>query len=162
MKLLSFLCFASIAFFSVSCENETRVQLNAAEAAADSTNYTTVQWLDSIVSFGSINMGETIQVKFRCKNTGDKPLVITNAKPGCGCTVADYTKEPIAPGKEGVVTAAFDSKKAHGGTVEKSIIVTTNTSNGKEHYLKFTGEVKGAPSNDKIVVPHVVPEEKKS
>ncbi|MFY7900735.1 MAG: DUF1573 domain-containing protein [Chitinophagaceae bacterium] len=162
MKLLSFLCFIGLSIITVSCTDEKKETINAAKAAADSTNYTTVQWLDSIVSFGAINMGEKIEVKFRCKNTGDKPLIITNAKPGCGCTVADYTKEPIAPGKEGVVTAAFDSKKAHGGTVEKSIIVTTNTSNGTEHYLKFTGEVNGAPSNDKIVVPHAVPSEKKS
>ncbi|MFP5041988.1 DUF1573 domain-containing protein [Parasediminibacterium sp. JCM 36343] len=123
------------------------------KAAVDTANFTTVQWLDTLVSIGTINMGEKAQVKFLCKNTGTKPLIITSAKPGCGCTVADYTKEPIAPGGEGWVTGAFDSNKIHGGgDIHKTIIVSTNTSNGTEKYLVFTGNVKGAPG-DKVVLP---------
>ncbi len=165
--------FLGLAIISIiamqGCDNEDELQVDLKaqqKIIADSVNYTTVKWIDSSVNFGTINMGEKIQIKFRCLNTGIKPLIIINARPGCGCTLANYTKEPIAPGAEGLITAAFDSNKTHGGTVTKSIIVNTNTRNGQEHFLSFTGTVKGGEpekSNDIIAVPHAVkPETKKS
>ncbi len=47
-------------------------------------------------------------------NTGTNPLIISNVKPGCGCTVPDYTKEPILPGKKGKITLHFDSTNFDG------------------------------------------------
>lgn len=136
-----------------ACDDDSRRADMQKQAAKDTANFTTILWLDTLQSIGTINMGEKVQVKFRCKNTGTKPLIITSAKPSCGCTVADYTKEPIAPNGEGWVTGAFDSKKIHGGgDIHKTIIVNTNTSNGSEKYLVFTGLVKDAPG-DKVVVP---------
>ena len=136
-----------------SCKNDYGKSDLQVKATTDTANFTTVQWVDTVLSIGTINMGEKAMVKFRCKNTGTKPLIITDAKPSCGCTVADYTKEPIAPGAEGWVTGAFDSNKIHGGgDVHKTIIVSTNTPNGAYRYLVFTGFVKGAPG-DKVVVP---------
>lgn len=157
-------CFISmlVAFSLFACKNKSDRAIEAAQkAAADSSNYTTVHWIDSIVKFGTINKGETILIKFRLKNTGDKPLIITNVRPGCGCTIADYTKEPIAPGGEGLVTGSFDSKKVGtNGDVRKTLIVNTNTKNGTEHYLYFEGTINGGGSNDKIVQPHPIPEKK--
>ncbi|MFL9484134.1 DUF1573 domain-containing protein [Chitinophagaceae bacterium LWZ2-11] len=144
-----------------ACRNGKTEQSSTQKAAAsDTLNYTNIQWLDSIVNFGTINMGEKIQIKFRCKNTGDKPLIITNARPGCGCTVADYTKQPIPPNGEGLITASFDSQKAHStGEVRKTIVVTTNTKNNTEHYLFFTGDIKCNDcdvnnNGNNVAVPH--------
>ncbi len=53
-------------------------------------------------------MGDIVDINFTCKNTGDKPLYLVYVRPSCGCTVADYTKEPIPPGKEGKIDAQFD------------------------------------------------------
>ncbi len=151
-----FFFFVSLA--AMACNNNADNEALQKKAAKDTANFTTVLWLDTLQSIGTINMGEKVEVRFRCKNTGTKPLVITSAKPSCGCTVADYTKEPIAPNGEGLVTAAFDSKKIKGsGDVHKTIIVNTNTKNDAEKYLVFTGFVKNAPG-DKVVVPK---EEKK-
>ena len=150
--ILSILSLFSLIFAFSSCKDSANEALQK-KAELDTANFTTVQWLDTLESIGTINMGEKAQVKFRCKNTGTKPLIITNARPGCGCTVADFTKEPIAPGGEGWVTGAFDSKKIHGGgDIHKTIIVSTNTSNGTEKFLVFTGIVNGAPG-DKVVMP---------
>ena len=141
-----------LVIIATSCKNGDKTAIQS-KAATDTANFTTVQWLDTLLSIGTINMGEKAQVKFRCKNTGAKPLIITDAKPSCGCTVADYTKEPIAPGAEGWVTGAFDSNKIHGGgDIHKTIIVSTNTPNGAYKYLVFTGIVNGAPG-DKVVMP---------
>ena len=149
------LVLAGVAIGFMACKDELKEEKKAeAKILNDSTNYTTVKWLDSAVNFGTIKMGEKILIKFRCLNTGNKPLIIVNARPGCGCTVANYTKEPIAPGAEGLITAEFDSNKAHGGTVSKYIMVITNTKNNSENNLMFSGEVSGGESNDKIAVPH--------
>jgi hypothetical protein len=122
------------------------------KAAADTVNYTTVQWLDTIVNFGTVKQGEVVKIEFHCKNTGTKPLILTNVRPGCGCTIADYTKEPITPGNTGVVTGSFDSKHFC-GVVNKYIMASTNSAGG-EKTLQFTGTITGCESNDKIAVPH--------
>lgn len=157
MKYFFILSLLMLSLFS--CKNKSQRELDTAKnAAADSANFTTVKWIDSIVKFGTINKGDKIDIKFRCKNTGNKPLILTNVKPGCGCTVADYTKQPIAPGEEGLVTGSFDSKKVGtSGDVRKTIIVNTNTKNGTEHYLYFEGTINGGGTNDKVVTPHSIP-----
>jgi hypothetical protein len=143
-----FVLFAFVAVF-ISCKSKDKqLELTVKNAGVDSANYTTIKWIDSIVNFGSVKNGEKITIKFRCKNTGDKPLVIISAKPGCGCTVADYTKGPILPGSEGLITASFDSKK-FSGEVHKYIMINTNTKNGNETTLTFTGTILGGPTGEK-------------
>ena len=153
MKKLIAICSLVSLIILGACNNGSNAEFQK-RAAVDSANFTTVQWIDSALNFGTINMGEKALVKFRCKNTGTKPLIITSAKPSCGCTVADYSKEPIAPNGEGWVTASFDSNKNHnqGGDIHKTIIVSTNTLNGTDRYLVFTGTIRNAP-NDKVVLP---------
>lgn len=111
-------------------------------AQYDTAHYTTIQWMDSVVNFGTINFGEKVQVKFRFKNVGETPLILSNVIAGCGCTVPEYSKAPVAPGAEGVVTGAFDSNKSHPGAVRKTIRVTANTKNKQDYELVFTGEVR--------------------
>ena len=94
--------------------------------AADSANYTKIEWLDSSKSLGTITQGQVLKISYRFKNTGERPLIIQRVQPGCGCTVADYPKEPIAPGKEGLIQAEFDSKGKE-GVQRKNIMVYANT-----------------------------------
>lgn len=153
MKQLVWL-FASIVTGCMACKNEVKTDLKAEQKIiSDTVNFTTVKWIDSLVNFGTVKMGEKIQIKFRCQNVGNKPLIIVSVRPGCGCTVASYTKQPIAVGAEGLITAEFDTNKSHGGEVAKYIIVTTNTK-VPDINLAFTGEVTGDTSNDKIAIPH--------
>ena len=147
-------------FILASCKNGKDNNALGEKAAADTANYTSVKWLDSIVNFGTIRKGDTIRITFRCLNTGNKPLIITEARPGCGCTVADYTKQPIAPNTQGLVTAFFNTEHINQAHVRKTVIVYTNTTNGKEHFLYFEGDIIGIESNDKIAVPHEMPEKK--
>ncbi len=135
--------FVAVALGAAACNNTDKKATDpAAATAVDSTNFTRIQWLDSLVNFGNVNMGEHVQVAFKFKNVGTKPLYLTNVKAGCGCTVPDYTKGAIAPGKEGVVTGAFDTNKSHPGEVRKNIFVSTNTQDGTNHTLTFTGVIK--------------------
>lgn len=130
-----------------ACTGPDKTAPAAESHLADTANYTTIQWLDSLVNFGTITQGEKIQLKFRFKNTGNKPLFITNVRAGCGCTVPSYTKEAVAPGAEGEVTAAFDTNRSAAGDTRKTVVVHTNTRNGSEHSLIFTGHVKEVKVN---------------
>jgi hypothetical protein len=96
-----------------------------AAAAAPVADSTTIQWLDSARDFGKINEGQKLEVSFRFKNTGDKPLVISKVQPSCGCTVADESKAPVAPGAQGMVKAVFNSD-GHEGINHKTLYVYSN------------------------------------
>ncbi len=115
-------------------------QANAADSLVnDSTKWTTVQWLDSTQNFGKVTDGEKVKISFHFKNTGSQPLVIAEVHASCGCTVPSKPDEPIAPGKEGVITAEFNSS-GRVGKASKYINVTCNTKE-KIVTLLFEGEV---------------------
>jgi hypothetical protein len=159
MKQIVF--FLGIILIGASCtESDTAKQKEIKQTLTDTANFTTVEWVDTLKNFGTINKGEKADIQFHCKNTGNKPLIFVNVRPGCGCTVADYTKKPIAPGSEGIITATFDSKMAHSPDVRKQVMVTYNVADGTEKVLTFEGKVNGIESNDKIVLPNPSKEHK--
>lgn len=111
----------------------------------DSAKFTTIQWIDSTTQhLGNINEGQVAEISWKFKNTGNKPLVIEDVRPGCGCTVADKPSEPIAPGGEAVIKAKYNSE-GHPGHADKYITVVANVlnnNNGSDTQLKFTADVK--------------------
>nr|MBP6386038.1 DUF1573 domain-containing protein [Pseudarcicella sp.] len=76
--------------------------------------------------FGKIKEGEMATHKFEFTNTGTAPVIISSANPSCGCTVADWTKEPVMPGKSGHVTASFNST-GRPGSFSKTATVVSNS-----------------------------------
>ncbi len=96
--------------------------------------------------FGKIKQGVASKATFTVTNIGNTPLIIEQAAPSCGCTVGDYTKEPIAPGKTGTITAVFDGRAL--GPVNKTVTVKfANVADVK--FLKLSGEVLDAAAYDK-------------
>ena len=63
---------------------------------------------------------------FTFTNIGDAPLVIHQAVASCGCTVPDYTKEPILPGKTGTIKVTYNGTGKYPGHFKKSITLRTN------------------------------------
>ena len=106
---------------------------------------TTIQWLDSAQNYGKINEGQKLAISFRFRNSGNKPLIIESVQPTCGCTVADYPKEPIAPGAEGEITGSFDSNGRE-GLQRKHITVRTNTDPAQQD-VTFEVNVVAKPRN---------------
>jgi archaellum component FlaG (FlaF/FlaG flagellin family) len=84
--------------------------------------------------FGQIGQGETVTYTFKYKNTGTLPLIVTNVMTTCGCTVTQWTKEPLAPNEEGEITVTFDSK-GKTGMQRKVITVISNAENSKEQIV---------------------------
>lgn len=76
--------------------------------------------------FGEIMQGEKVAYSFKFKNTGNADLVITSARGSCGCTVPEYPKDPIAPGKEGKIDVIFDST-GKSGQQNKKVTIVANT-----------------------------------
>lgn len=89
--------------------------------------------------FGVVTEGQKVSYTYKLKNTGQAPLIIQNAQPSCGCTVPDWSKEPIPVGGSGFVKAEFDTKGKVGPNT-KTITVTANTW-PKQTTLKFKASV---------------------
>lgn len=122
-----------------SCQSHEE---NITRAANDTANYTSMHWIDSVKNIGFVTAGTKTQIKFRFRNTGKKSLFIISARPGCGCTIADYPKEAIAPNGEGVITADYNVNKGTQGQFRKSISVVANTKGSANHNIFFYGEIK--------------------
>ena len=95
-------------------------------------------WEETTHNFGKIDQRKPVSFEFVFTNTGSTPLVISNVKGSCGCTVTKYTKEAIAPGKTGNVKATFNAAAV--GAFNKSVRVTANVEGGTET-LFIKGEV---------------------
>jgi hypothetical protein len=81
---------------------------------AQSKPLTNVALSESQFDFGTMKKGDHKDHTYEITNTGKNPLIISQVKPGCGCTVPDYTKEPILPGQKGKITLKFDSSNFDG------------------------------------------------
>ncbi len=127
------LFLAVFALFSTSLFAQKKLS-DVAKFSTDNFNY------------GKIKQGVPAKATFVITNTGNAPLIIEHAAPSCGCTVGDYTKEPIMPGKTGSVTAIFNAAEL--GPINRT--VTVKFANVDElKYLKLTGEVLDAAAFDK-------------
>lgn len=122
----------------------TNVNQEPAQPAIDPKKLTTIKFDEPEFNFGVLKSGDKVKHLFKFKNTGDKPLVITNAQASCGCTVADWPHEPIAPGATGTIRTQFDSKDKT-GSITKSVTITSNT-NPTQTQIFLKGEVIGDPA----------------
>lgn len=93
--------------------------------AAQSKPLTNIALSEAQFDFGKIKKGDQKEHVYEVTNTGENPLIISQVKPGCGCTVPDYTKDPILPGQKGKITLKFDSSNFD-GLVNKQAEVYAN------------------------------------
>ncbi|MDX1909246.1 MAG: DUF1573 domain-containing protein [Bacteroidia bacterium] len=112
------------------------------QAKAESMAATKIEWASDKYNFGSVPAGTTVTHKFKFKNTGTEPLVITRVKASCGCTTPNYSKDPIAPGEDGFIDVSFDSTGKN-GMQTKTITVTGNFPEINK-ILQISGEVMKA------------------
>ncbi len=88
------------------------VQLIVAQDKPVEQKIKTYAWNETTHDFGKLVQNNPASVTFTVKNDGKAPLIITAARSSCGCTIAEYTKEPIKPGESGIVKATYNA--AHG------------------------------------------------
>ena len=95
-------------------------------------------WIVTSHDFGKIKANKPVTHEFRFTNSGDAPLVISSVQASCGCTVTDYSKDPIPPGSEGYVKATYNAAKL--GVFSKTVTVNANAAESVVQ-LTIKGEV---------------------
>jgi hypothetical protein len=88
-------------------------------------NPTTVQIIDSTFNFGKVTDGEMVEYNFRFVNSGKNPLVVSDARASCGCTIPEKPEAPISTGDTGYIKVKFNSA-GRVGMVHKNITVESN------------------------------------
>lgn len=102
-------------------EKRTSVSLDQVDSPTNpKMDFESTEW-----DFGEIDQGDAVEYAFKFKNSGTDPLIITNAKGSCGCTVPEWPREPVAPGETGVIDVKFNSKGKK-GKQNKRVTLTTN------------------------------------
>ncbi len=133
--LLSISLVAALAL--TSCKEKASEKINAsnlevaAERDAISKNLPVMSFDKAEHDFGVIEQGAAQETVFTFTNTGNAPLIITNATSSCGCTVPEYPKNtPIEPGQSGEMLVRFNGSGQN--QVTKTITVSANTAKGSE------------------------------
>jgi Protein of unknown function (DUF1573) len=139
MKITSLLC--SIALITLVCVftgNSVKAQDSHPAASG-------IQFTSTTHDFGKIEQGKPVTVEFEFTNPSMVPLIISNVRPTCGCTIADYPKEPVAPGKSGKIVVTYNAAAI--GVFQKTIVVTSNATEGTTNLI-IKGEVEAKTQSE--------------
>jgi len=132
MKQIFF--FLILAGAIVSCQDNATSKIDASkqkersvitpdqvDASTDAQmEFEEIEW-----DFGTIEQGDVVEYSYRFVNTGSDPLIISNARGSCGCTVPEWPRVPVEPGESGVINVKFNSKGKK-GKQNKRVTLTTN------------------------------------
>ncbi|WP_224483698.1 DUF1573 domain-containing protein [Robertkochia aurantiaca] len=137
-------CAAMVSFTSCKDKASNKVKSENVEMAQErdqaNDKFAAISFDKTEHDFGNITQGTPVETTFTLTNTGEAPLIITNAKSSCGCTVPDYPKDtPIAPGESAEILVKFNGSGRN--QVQKTVTLMTNTANGTE-YLKIKAFVE--------------------
>lgn len=91
-----------------------------------------------IHNYGNVAYKGNGESEFKFTNTGKEPLILQRPRSSCGCTVPDWPREPILPGKTGTIKITYDTKKV--GPINKTVTILSNARN-KAVILKVKGRV---------------------
>jgi len=158
-RKINFLMIITVLFFATACKKEdasskidaTKTEITPADPNAvnpDGTvalpkaeteklappadgKYPVMTFEETEYDFGDIKQGDKVEHTFKFKNTGEADLLISSARASCGCTVPEYPKTAIKPGKTGDIRVKFNSEGKK-GVVSKNVTITCNTENGAE------------------------------
>ncbi|GGE11744.1 DUF1573 domain-containing protein [Psychroflexus salis] len=138
MKKLLLLGMAIATFSFTSCQEEASKKVDdekvaeATERDAQQAKFPTMDFEVKEHDFGNVEEGDVVEHVFKFTNNGDAPLIITDAKASCGCTVPSYPKnEPIAAGESGEMTVKFNTRGKPNQQM-KQVRITANTESGRE------------------------------
>jgi len=136
MKKLLLLSFALFAITATGiAQNATTSKVETTQAA----NGAKIEFESETIDYGTIENNSDGNREFKFTNTGNSPLVISNAKGSCGCTVPTWPKEAIAPGESSVIKVRYATNRT--GSFSKSITLTSNAVNAPTKVVKIKGTV---------------------
>jgi hypothetical protein len=110
-----------------------------AQPASPTGPVTEITFEEMTFDFGTITEGEVVAHTYTFTNTGDEPLILSNAKGSCGCTIPAWPQEPIAPGETASMTVEFNSKGKSGQRNQK-VTISANT-DPAQTFIYLTGRI---------------------
>lgn len=119
-------------------------QAPAEEQEQVDPNAPVITFEETVIDYGTIKQGENGVRYFKFTNTGKSPLIITECKGSCGCTVPECPKDPIMPGETREIKVKYDTNRVN--PFSKTVTVKSNASNGVV-YLKIKGTVVASSEN---------------
>lgn len=104
-------------------------------------DFTSIEWEKPHKDLGKVKQGPAIDIEFSFRNTGDKPFVFDSVILTCGCTKFSIPKEPVKPGKKGIMVVKFTTNDQPLAMMERHVYVKANTYGSQYHTLSFKLEL---------------------
>ena len=149
MKKISLIFLITPLLFLNSCKDKAVDKINKenVQMATERDSqivFPSISFDKTLHDFGDITNGTPVETIFSYTNSGRSPLVVTDIKSTCGCTVPQgWSKSPLMPGESSQFSVKFNGKGSN--KVSKTITLTTNTENGREQ-VRITAFVKPDPN----------------
>ncbi len=105
--------------------------------------------------YGDVQFGGDGSCQFKVTNTGTEPLIISNCKGSCGCTVPKCDSNPVLPGESSIITVKYDTKRP--GPINKSVTVNSNAVNEPVKVVRIKGNVGPDPNSAPSGAPEKAP-----
>lgn len=99
----------------------------------------TIEFENETIDYGTIKKGSNKERVFKFKNTGDKPLILSEVTASCGCTVPSFPKEPILPKRSAEIKVSYDTNRV--GGFSKAITVMSNDPEKGRVVINIKGNV---------------------
>ncbi len=146
--------FAVASLFIVAFSTNVKAQEPATnlleEVKPSNPNAPEIAFESEIHDYGTIKQGAEGGCEFKFKNTGKEPLIISNARGSCGCTVPTWPKEPIMKGQTGIIKVHYDTKRI--GAFTKTVTLNSNAKTDTR-VLTIKGVVEASEENNEQAMP---------
>lgn len=126
LLLVAISCLLSVSCWHKSADPDVDLIRNpkSAQGYDKSTKMPELTFDSDMHDFGRLSSGESVSYSFHFRNTGTADLIISSTSATCGCTVADYPHNRIAPGEEGYITVTFRSAGKSGQQFQEVTVVS--------------------------------------
>lgn len=145
-KALLSLAVAAFTFVALNAQTES--------VTVENPNAPEIEFASETIDYGEIEIGADGVREFKFTNTGKSPLIISNARGSCGCTVPTWPKEPIKPGEEGVIKVKYDTNRQN--PINKSVTITSNSKTPTK-VLRIKGNVIAPQTSPEKEIPSAAP-----
>ena len=129
----------TLILFAVFC-----IGLFGSTNAQELENGAKIEFEKDVHDYGTLKQGGNGFYEFVFTNTGNAPLILSNVKGSCQCTVPSWPKEPIAEGKSAVITVKYNTDRV--GAINKSVTINSNAVNEPTKVIRIKGNVEAVSS----------------
>ena len=138
-SIYAFVILFALSFTAFAQEEQKTQEVN------NDPNAPEIVFEKEVHDFGTIEYGGNGTYDFKFSNTGKSPLIISNARGSCGCTVPKWPKEPVGKGQSGSINVQYDTKRP--GPFTKTVTINSNAKSATK-VITIKGTVLAAEQTD--------------